>query len=429
MNIDLSKILHRLLCIYAFLIPFEHILKKWFSIDTILKPYRFLAILSIAVFSFMMTRNRSLRIRTDFQQDIFLYAMVIYGLLISLFYMITTPFSLGRFYNELFQLVLYLGVFFTIKNSDFSKQQLYQILYSLLVGVFLNSIYVFYNFYVLADYTRPKGYMDNPNFLALSVAVTIIVFVKKIDEVKGIVRWGLLFALPFMLYIFIISGSRTASGSLLVAALLLLVFLSSKAKILFLFSVVALSTFVLTTRKIAGPNVLLERIRERDATKDPRIYLWKGVIAASEKTNYVGLGLGQFEARFPSLYQNENHYQIREAVQFGYYLSAHSDYFAILITYGIVGLVSFILFLYTSTRKVVLALLFYKQKEKRSFFELQLILLAALVVFGIASENLGNALYWLLLAFATKSITFLESKTQKLQNQPTANLLHEDTIG
>ncbi|MEL6720406.1 MAG: O-antigen ligase family protein, partial [Bacteroidota bacterium] len=327
------------------------------------------------------------------------------GIFISLFYMIAVPFSLGKFYNELFQLIIYLSVFFVIKNSNLSQKQLYQILYSLLIGVFLNSVYVFYNFYTLADYTRPRGFMDNPNFLALSVAVAIIVMIKKVDEIKGIARWGLLLLLPFMLYIFIISGSRTASIVLVAAALLILVFLSFRAKILFICAAVTFTSFVLSNRKVAGPNVLLERIQDRDASEDPRIYLWKGVIRASEETNYIGLGIGQFEERFPSIYQDENQYQIREAVQFGYYLSTHSDYFAILITYGIVGLTLFCLFLFHSFRKIILTLLLYRHHEKRRFFELQLILLVALAVFGIASENLGSALYWIILSFSTKSIS------------------------
>jgi len=410
LKINLDKLLHRLLCIYAFLIPFEHILDKWFGIDTILKPYRFLAILVILVFSFKAFQRKKLRIQIDFRQDLFLYLIFAYGIFISLFYMITTPFSLGKFYNDLFQLVIYLGVFFVIKNSNLSQRQLYQILYSLLLGVCLNSVYVFYNFYTLADYTRPKGFMDNPNFLALSVAVAIIVMVKKLDEIKGWTRWAISLLLPFMLYIFVISGSRTASIVLLASALLMLLFLSFRAKVLFIVATIGFTSFVLSSRKIAGPNILLERIQERDASEDPRIYLWKGVIRASEKTNYIGLGIGQFEARFPSLYQDENHYQIREAVQFGYYLSTHSDYFAILITYGILGLTLFFLFLFYSAHKIIYALLFHRQTAKSNFFELQLILLAALAIFGIASENFGSALYWLLLSFSTKSIPFFSTE-------------------
>jgi len=403
--LNLHKIIHQLLCIYAFFIPFEHILDIWFGIDTILKPYRFFAILVILTFLFKVYQAKALNIRTDIRQDIFLYLLFAYGIFISLIQMMITEFSLGKFYNEIFQITLYLATFFIIKNSNFSKKELYHILYALLLGVILNSMYVFYNFYILADYSRPKGFMDNPNYLSLSVAIAIIVLVRKLGEIKGFARWALLLLIPFMTYIFIISGSRTGFIVTIIASLLIFFFQPFKGKTLFLLAFFGLSIFFISSKNVATPLILLERINDRNATEDPRIALWKGVLRASEETSYVGMGLGQFEAQFPSFYQDENHYEIREVVQFGYHLSTHSDYFAILITYGALGLVLFILFFFYSFKKVIPLALLYKQEERKKHYELQLIILVSVAIFGLAAENFSSALYWLLLTFSTKSLS------------------------
>lgn len=427
-SIDLNKTLHRLICIYAFLLPFEHILEIWFGIDTVLKPYRLFAILTISIFAFKAFQSKKMNILADIRQDIFLYLLFAYGIFISLFQMIIVPFSTGKFYNELFQITLYLAIFFIIKNSFFSRKELYQILYALVIGVILNSIYVFYNFYTLADYTRPKGFMDNPNYLSLSVGVALIIIINKLKSAKKILGVMLMPLILFMIYIFVISGSRTAFAVVVLALFINFSFWSSRAKILFLAAGISLVSFALSTNKIKGPLLLIDRFQERDATEDPRIYIWKGVMRASEETNYLGMGLGQFEAQFSSFYQDENHDLIRRIVDFGYHLSAHSDYFSILITYGILGLILFLLFLFYSFKKLIPLALFHRQEDEKSYYQLQLILLVSVATFGIASENFNSGLYWLLLTFSTKSVGFLITENTNSDPKQESSSISEEII-
>lgn len=417
-TIDLHKTLHRLLCIYAFLIPFEHILEIWFGIETILKPYRVFAILTILVFAFRAFQAKKINIFTDIRQDIFLYLLFAYGIVISLFQMIIVPFTTGKFYNELFQISLYLSVFFIIKNTDFSRKQLYQILYALVIGVILNSIYVFYNFHTLADYTRPKGFMDNSNYLSLSIGMALIIIINELRNAKNLLRVILLPLILFMFYMLIIAGGRTAFVVTMLGILISFLFLSSRIKILFMVAVLGLGSFAFSKIKTSSPLVLFDRFRERDPSEDARLFIWKGVMRASEETNYIGMGLGQFEANFPAFYQDENHDLIRRVIQVHYHLSAHSDYFAVLITYGILGLILFLLFLFYSFKKIVRLALFYKRKEEKEYFQLQFILLLSVAIFGITSENFNSGLYWILLTFSTKSIGLWDSSSATLENTP-----------
>ena len=141
-NIYFDKILYRLLCLFALFVPLEHILEVFLGIDTIFKPYRIFAILIILTFVirsfYKWTRN------SEINQDIFLYAVFLYGVLITLLRMVTTNFNMGLFANDAFQLSLYLGVFFVLRHLPLNRGEISKIFKYLLAGITFNCGYFFY---------------------------------------------------------------------------------------------------------------------------------------------------------------------------------------------------------------------------------------------------------------------------------------------
>ncbi len=411
MTIDIDKLIFWLLCLYAFLVPFETILDVLFGIDTILKPYRITSLLLLGAFAVRQFRLGGITINDDFLTDGFLYAMLIYGLFITAISSIIAPFSLPKFYNELFQTGLYFGIFVLIKTISLSRQQLFRILSFLVLGIVCNGLYVLYNFYILKNLGRQSGFFDNPNYFSLSLAVAIPFIVMILRAANFYQKVALLGLLPFLFMAFGIAGSRM--GFLVLSTLSLLVIWfqphiykigALAAVLLGLFYVQVVGIEQLPANLIGEGTVLQNRLANRDASEDPRIPIWKGVLRASEQTYFRGLGIGQFKARFSEFYQDEHHDLVYRIVNYGYHLSAHNDYLEILITYGIIGLLLFLLFLFYSLKKILLQIRAANTYALQNFHQIKLLLLVGILLFGLSSTNFVSGLYWILLSLSTKNI-------------------------
>jgi O-antigen ligase len=393
-----------LLCIYAFLIPLEQILEVLFSIETIFKPYRIAALLLIGIMSLRTLRRTSKN--GNLGEDIYLYLIFAYGIVITLYRMMSTRFGLGHFYNDTFQMGLYLAVFIIIRHVNLTRQQIATIYKWLIAAILINALYIFNKFYFLRDFERHAGFMDNPNYLAFGLVIGIT-FTLLMIKPRGLLQYGLTLAsLLIMSYIFMVAGSRTALVVLAMNIVLMIAFSSLKQKInLVLLSL--LMIFLVGFRVIKGleinqPLILLNRVQNASIEEDPRIPAWRGVIRASIQTNFIGLGIGQFKARFYEFYHGENTPLIRRVLSRGYFLSPHSDYLALLVTYGVIGLVFYLIFLTNSFRRIISQLRRAVDKSQKNYFQFSLITLMSIVLFGIAAENFNSALYWIILSLCTK---------------------------
>lgn len=409
-NIKIPHLLFLLFCLYGFLLPFEDILELWFGIDTIFKPFRVVNLLIIGLFGVHFARS-GMTIKQDIREDLFLYAIFIYGLAISLVRMMTGPFQMAHFSNDLFQSSLYLLAFFIFKTLDLSPRQMNRIFLSLVLGIILNAVYMFYNFSILGFYGRASGFMDNPNYVALGLVSAMSYFLLKLDWVKRFHRQlALIGIILFLFYIFIITGSRTGLILLLLASMLIFFFVSWWKKIGLMTGIVALGFLLIpdTAPRTAfgGPLVLVNRVAGKlnAEEEDVRFFIWRGVIRALEERGYAGMGIGQYKANFPDFFKYETHSFIVRIVDRGYFLSTHNDYLAILTDYGLVGLVCYLIFLLLSFRKrFKLLQVSAESGETRFLFTFSFIVLSFIIVFGMAAENFQNQLFWFLLMFATKT--------------------------
>ena len=212
--------------------------------------------------------------------------------------------------------------------------------------------------------------------------------------------------LLLLVYVFILAGSRTSLLVLLGALALMLVLTSARDKI----RIVSVGLVVLVVVGIGGPSALdemtplrlLNRIEKKKSKDDPRIAIWKGVLLASEQNSFLGVGTGQFKGNFPKYYKEENNDLISRIVQRNYFLSPHSDYFAILVIYGAFGLVCYLVFLFLSGRSMLAAYTNASTPEHKQHYKFALLIFTVLVLFGVAHENLGSAFFWILLAIGTK---------------------------
>ncbi|MFY0591796.1 O-antigen ligase family protein [Roseivirga sp.] len=408
-EINIDRVIVHLLCCYTFLIPLEKILEVIFQIDTTLKPYRVLAILIIGCFIvrsfFRWTSNPELK------QDVFLYGIFLYGLIITLVRMITVPFQLPLFLNDAFQISLYLGVFVVIRHVQITRNDITRMMKFLMAGILVNCLYFFNGFFFNQLYNRDGGFMDNPNYLALSAVVTILFLITHYQSVKGLFKRLLMLLLVFFLgYIIILAGSRTSFVILIFCIGLMFYFSPGKARGALVTIFFLLSVFLTfggwNIVESAGPVILANRLKKNSST-DNRVPIWKGALKGAESANYIGLGIGQFKARFREFYQNENNQLIHRVVRNDYFLSPHSDYLALLAIYGALGLLGYLIFLFLTVKKALIKYITSVELDVRIYYQFGFLVLVSLILFGITNENTISPLFWILLTMSTR-VNFLE---------------------
>jgi len=409
-QINLDKILVTLFCCYAFSMPFELFLEILFGIDTILKPFRIMSILIIGTFGikaltqgvYLDKRNRS---------DWFLYGVFLYGIIISCFKIITSVFDMGLFINDSFQFSLHVATFFIYKSTPISKGQAVRIFRWFLIGVTINALYISSIFFTLQR-AREAGFTDNPNYASFGlVAVSTYLILKTNFDRRKYFTLLVSIIICFLLYTFGIQASRTGLIMFVIACILIFFYSDLKRKIA-LVIVTSLIGLLLTssqtsTTALSGPMVLINRITKKNSDageEDVRFVVWRGVFRVLEVEGYEGMGIGQFKAKFSQYYAEETNKLLLDIVNYGYFLSTHSDYLAIVTDYGLPSLILYLIFLSVTVLKLFQQANYHrKDKEAEFLTQFCFIFFCCIIIFGMTAENFQHQLYWFLLMFTTKN--------------------------
>lgn len=358
---------------------------------------------------FLGSKGLQFSVSRELEVDRFFYAIFGYGLLITFLAMVSTSFGMGHFFNDAFQVGLYLTLFFIIKNLKISLSDWFLLMRMFFAGIILNAFYIFYLVYFSWTGFRPPGFMDNPNFVALSIAIAIVYALVQFDIYR---KWSwkiaCLLLVGWLFLVFVIEGSRTSAVVLSGAMVLVFYFASTMKRLVFMFSIILGGFWISVSTNIDGLisyNILASRLSNSNHTEDPRFALWRGATRAAIETDFIGLGIGQFTQRFPEFFQNENNYLIYKFVRFGTGLSTHNDYFALLSEYGLFGLVAYLVFIVLSLRKIWgLIEGAEAHYQLKLAYQFNFIALVSLVIFGFGAENFLSPMYWFLLAITTKII-------------------------
>ena len=412
LNFNFNTLLYRLFCLFAFTIPFELAFEILFDIETVFKPFRLVALAIIVVYG-LKTLKFGLSINTQDRSDLFLYFMIIYGVIASAFRMITGVFNYNIFYNDLLLLGLLIILQFVIKSTPLTRQQMQKMFKYLVVGVTINCFYIFYEFFILGIHGREAGFIDNPNYGSLGVAVVLVYLLMRFGNLKSFGKQLIyVIYMLFMLYIFIIEGSRTGLAVLLISLVFVFYYYSLTKKLFLLFGGGLLAIFFVVRSQqggqfAGGPLHLVSRVANDINTgeADVRFEVWRGLFDMLETEGYLGMGIGQYKAQFAHYYRDYPNGLISRIVSRGYYLSTHNDYLAILTDYGLPGLALYILFIYFTMKRLQARLLDYEgDEEDLLFYRFSTIIFLCLITFGLASENFHHPLFWFLMAFSTKEI-------------------------
>lgn len=403
-TLNIDRILFRLLCLYAFFIPLEKIFEVFLGLETIFKPYRIIALLVIFLFGlrtfYRWDSNK------DLSRDMFFYFIFIYGLILSLVRVMVSQFHTGYFFNDLIQLGIYLAIFIIIHQLDLTRNQIIKIFTFLCAGIITNAAYIFYSFFISRKFVREAGMMDNPNYLAFAVVLVILFLINR--GAKGIFgRLVWIALLLFLGYILVISGSRMALIVLVICSLGYLAFSRFREKMALIIIVTFFCVGILYVNSInvleRGPLFLLNRLKVEKTTGDVRFDVWSGAMDASAKSNFLGLGIGQFKARFHEFFHDENNELIQRMLSRGYYLAPHSDYVALLVTYGVPGLLAYLLFIFLVARKLLFKFWVSQKPDEKSYFKQIFLFFLAVCLFGLGADNFLSPVYWIVLTLSSKT--------------------------
>lgn len=415
--VNIDQLIYAFLCGFALFIPLSEILDVFFNIQTVLKPFRVFLILAIGTYGIKVL-SQGFR-PSNYREDLAFYFVFIYGFLISLVQMARPDFSLKLFNNDLFQITLYLFGFFIFKNIKISQKQKTNILWFLVAGIFINCLYLFNSFYFLGNYAREGGFMDNPNQVALSIvlATTFVIYRITVAEtlLSKLIYTGIVL---FLLFVFPVTGSRTGLVILLITGVFIFYFASFRAKLATLIGAVGLVFFFLSQNlenfNVGASFVLTNRIikKQNDEEKDVRFILWDGALRTASQTYFMGIGIGQFKARFPRIFQDSYHLTVLEVVNRRAFLSAHSDYIGLITIYGILGLLLYLLYLFRYTLNIIRNIRFAGSFQEKHYYQFCLIILACLACFGLTAENFVSPIYWLMLSVCTSSFISVVNQTE-----------------
>jgi len=285
-------------------------------------------VISLAIIGTYFVRSIRMGIHFDpgDKEDIFLYLIFIYGIMVSCVQVVAGIFNTTLFYNDLFLTGLLTLTFFVYKTIDISKLQALRIIYFFFLGVVINAGYIIYLSVAGLGRGRQSGFIDNPNYAALGLVAAMAFLLIKNDFGKQFWRKflniGILF---FLAYIFILTGSRTGLILFMLVLVFLFIFSSFRRKLLLLSICVVIGFQLLTVDAqrvlLFGNNlVLINRVNKKlkNDTEDVRFIIWRGLFRALEDRGYLGMGIGQFKANFSKFYNEESHSLVLEIVNRGY---------------------------------------------------------------------------------------------------------------
>jgi len=288
-SIDLDRVLRNLFYLYAFSLPFELAFEILLGIDTIFKPFRIISLLIIGVFMLRVLK-KGIHLDPDNRTDLLLYFVFIYGILVSFIRIIGGVFNFGLFYNDLFQFSLHIAIFFIFKTIPISKNQMWTLFQCFFFGLLVNSGYIWFDFLILGHHGRQSGFTDNPNYSSLGLVAGISFLMLQLNYIRQFWKQILyLFLILFLIYIFIIEGSRTGLVMLIIANFFIFFFYTFRKKILLLFLIGFIALLLIpqqlgNLRIGGGPLILITRVlnKHNSGEEDVRFIVWRGAFRVLE---------------------------------------------------------------------------------------------------------------------------------------------------
>lgn len=342
MIINLQKILLFFLCLFAFLAPLEYIVNVIYGENFLLKPYRIAAIVIIFIGLFKNFHKNKIK----FGRDLFFHLAVFVGLLTTIIQFIIFERNSELFFVIFFQFILYYFAYIFSVSNSYTVKEIELLFYCVVVGSIVSLISMYIDFFINGlNEGRLGGFFQNVNTAGFTLSIAgIFLFYKGLNTSTNYLISILyyLFSFLFILGVFF-TGSRTAFA-IVFFGILLLVFLSPlivKFKVIIFALVLGFVFFDTFYNEIFLKSSLKLRIESTTSlSDDPRGDLNIISRAISRDNYFLGVGIGQYYVESPKYY-----HQVDNSIFYNRStgLSSHNTYYSILVEWGLVGLILYLL--------------------------------------------------------------------------------------
>ena len=357
--------------LFLFFLPLEQILYYLIGLDTVLKPYRIFLIIYLVL---LVMRNRFDTINKHFFGFVFIF---VYGLIMAGINLAFGSGNLSYVVNGSIHYIFGLLIFLSLP-SVLQRCRLSTLFRVFLLGVIVSTLFGVYEFYG-SDAFRMRGFLKNPNHLAFYINFASLGLVYQILEKNRFIPRTLL--LIFFSLAVVVTGSRT--GMILQTVLILyLIYKLHLRSTVYIVLIVTLFTF-LNSVNFDDLNVLKRYDIENIKSASGRNDITDAAIRLGKDTFFLGVGIQQY--RYYHLeYLSANSYIILA----DYELGTHNHFLDLLVNFGLLGLVVYIVFLYNS-----LLFSFRLSKGLRLFYRLSILII---LLASLSQEMFMFPLFWLL---------------------------------
>jgi len=390
----------RLIYFYSFLVSYEYVYTI-FGFDSVLKPYRIIAILIIIVMAFQAIKTRVLIF--DIFDKLFLFLFIL-GFILALntsgFYnvsagtagfFITTDSGMESTINIVVLTFLTFSVGVAIKNCNLNIDNIKTIIKFYMYGVFGNVVFILYQSLGAFGY-RLNGFYKGPSILGSAIGFLFLYLIYRAfsDSVKKTEQVLIFIVLPFLLYAVVLTGSRT-SIVMMVLGLSFYVIFHINFKVIF-FSIATIVAGLILS--VNAPQNLLHRFTlEGTSSGAGRVDSWNAAYLIFEERPLLGIGMGQFYNVSIEYVLKLEH--VLNSTVLDYNLAIHNVYISLIIEYGLLGSLVYMSIQYLLFRNTIRSSRILKNKELSSFF---IIILIMIGVQGMFQEFFTYPTYFLLLS-------------------------------
>lgn len=409
---------------FAFLISFEHVFDLYADTDTVLKPYRIVGIFIILLGMFN-GKNKWYTNNYDKYWVFYVRYSVIYTILISAI----TTINFEALINDALQIIFNILVYLSLKKCEIDQKRMNIILKSFILGVLLNTAFVFFQRFVLKMGSRPSGFSDNPNSASFSMAMVAILFVYYLFDRKGSKMSYfdnnpmLSFAFSISVSIFLLIGMAIegSRGGFITLAIGVLIIVSRQSILKLIFALLTMAVLVTIFAEdpqgsafgLLKNNPAVNRLEK--STDDIRLVLWKAGINAITDSYFMGIGMGQFRSnmeKFAEYTQLENNELVLKRLGEGKAgLGLHNLFMEVAVECGVIGLILILLFFYRLLKVNWRRLQFFK--DYTPYFALVI----GILFFSFTGRNLLTGFFWFSIYLCSLPYTQVMDIFKKKTNQ------------
>lgn len=342
-----------LLSVYVFLIPFENLWGYLFGSQTVLKPYRLLGLVVVAV-HWMKNLGRGRRYRLDGLDRGFVAIFILGQVMAVVWYVLAGTSDLGRSISDGTLAVFAFLVYLTIKREAYEPAAMARLLRAFVAGTAI-SVILAYALGVTVE-GRFSGFFNNPNSLAVAVVGSLLVTVawslfgrRRGAGLDYLVQGGLVLLLLATL---LFTGSRGAIIGAVASVPLLgfaLVARSGPARQRSLMRVAAFVPVVLiagvvlasTYEEHEAESTALQRYDLDMARKGSgRLDIWRAAWMVAGDHYFLGVGTNQYPLYHRAYVRKLG--QLYTPSMAKHDVVTHSDYVDLLTSFGVFALLIYL---------------------------------------------------------------------------------------